>query len=168
MLWIIGGIVLAVIFFIIGLWLGWDGEPISFLVSAALVIGIVIGLLSPVKEYTDLSVIKEVELVSLNNNVASRGSGGVFYVSVSTNNVYSFRYEVENKYDLGGKAYETATLSNNVTEIESAECIKPVLKVYEKKPIKNKWISFSLFDSSIKEYVFYVPEGTIQKEIVLE
>lgn len=168
MLWIIGGIVLAVIILIIGVCLCWDAEPVSLIVSAVFLGGIVLGLFFPVKEYTEAVLISEVELVTLNNNISSQGSGGVFYVSVSSTNVYSFRYEVEDKYNLGGNSYETATLTKNITEVESKDCNKPVLKIYEKRPIKNKWISFSLFDFPIKEYVFYVPEGTIQKEISLK
>lgn len=168
MLWIIGGIALAVIVFIVGIHFDWDGEPISVLVSIFLVFGIVVGLVWPANEYTEPALKREVELVTLNNNISSQGSGGLFYVSVSANNVYSYRYEVEDKYNLGGTSYETATLTDNVTEVESKDCKKPVLKIYEKKPIKNMWISFSLLDSTIKEYVFYVPEGTIQKEIKLK
>jgi len=168
MLWIIGGIILAVFIFIVGVWLGWDGEPICALILIFLGIGILSGLWSPAKGYTESILIDEVELVTLSNNIASQASGGLFYVSVSPTNVYSFRYEVEDKYNLGGKHYETDTLTNNVTEVESKECKKPVLKIYEKKPIKNKWISFSISSAPIKEYVFYVPEGTKQKEINLK
>lgn len=168
MLWILGGVIIEIIILVIGGIYCDNDSLVGFLGALVLGIGIAIGLCYPAKEYTELTVVSEVELVSLNSNVASQWRGGLFYVSVSADNIYSFRYQVDNKYDLSGSAYETDTLSNNVTEIESKDCKKPVLKIYESKPIKNKWISFSLFDETIKEYVFYVPEGTIQKEIILK
>ncbi len=91
----------------------------------------------------------------------------MFYVSVSASNVYTYRYEVKDKYDLGGKSYETDTKSENVTEVESKECTKPVLKIYKRKP-KRSWITFAIGQPSKLEYVFYIPEGTIQKEVILK
>lgn len=107
-------------------------------------------------EYEEPVLVDEIQLVSLNNSVAS-----VSYVYVTPNNVYSYRYEVENTTDLLGKMYETDTISGNVKEIESSECEQAVLRVYVSKP-KGK------FGAVKYTYVFYVPEGTIVKDVILK
>ena len=170
MLWIIGGIIVAVVLF----WFACDfidSEVLAHIFIVLTVVsfffGIFWGLFGEPIAYRDPVLVDEIELVSLNNTVSSEGGGNMFYVSVSASNVYTYRYEVKDKYNLGGKSYETDTKSNNVTEVESKECTKPVLKVYERKP-KRSWITFAFGHSPKTEYVFYVPEGSIQKEIVLK
>ena len=129
------------------------------------IFSIFLGLFSPMQGYKEPVLQKEIEIVSLNNATASQGHGGIFYVSVSGENVYSYRYEVENKYEVTGKSYVVATVSENVTEIESKDCEKPVLKIYKREARKGIW-TFSLGES-ITEYVFYVPEGTIVRNVEL-
>lgn len=171
MLWMIGGIIVAVIIFCITCMFVNNEDLILSIVClmfASVIFGFVGGLFGDPIGYEEPVLVNEIELVSLNNTVSSEGGGNMFYVSVSASNVYTYRYEVKDKYNLGGKSYETDTKSDNVTEVESNECQKPVLKVYERKPIKKWWISFSIGAKPIEEYVFYVPEGTIQKEISLK
>ena len=170
MLWIIGGIVVAIGLF----WFACtfiDSEalayPLIILMIVTFFFGIFWGFFGDPIGYEEAVLVDEIELVSLNNTVSSEGGGNMFYVSVSASNVYTYRYEIKDKYNLGGKSYETDTKSGNVTEVESKECKTPVLKVYERKP-KRSWITFSFGHSPKLEYVFYVPEGTIQKEIILK
>ena len=170
MLCIIGGIIIAcAIFWLLGEFVIDETlmTPLIVLMVFVFGFGIIWGLFGEPIGYKEPVLVDEIELVSLNNTVSSEGGGNMFYVSVSANNVYTYRYEVKDKYNLGGKSYEMATLSDNVTEVESKECKKPVLKVYEKKP-KRSWITFAFGSSSKVEYVFYVPEGTIKKQVVLK
>lgn len=174
MLWIIGGIVGAIFFMIILCYIAsilsfeLDEFLITICTVGILVFGLYCGLCGEPQGYTEPILKYEVELVSLNNTIGSQGGGNLWYVTISSGNVYTYRYEINDKYNIGGKAYKTNTLFGNVTEIESKECTKPVLKVYEREPRKNKWISFSIDAKTKTEYVFYVPEGTIQKEIILK
>lgn len=129
------------------------------------VCGFCIGLFLPTG-YKEPVLVNEIELISLNNELTSTGKGNWAYVSVTADNTYSYRYEVNDKYNLDGKSYKIGTVSENVTEVETKECDKAVLQVYKVKP-KITLVSFGL-GASKTEYVFYVPEGTIQKEIVLK
>lgn len=100
----------------------------------------------------------------------SEGSGPL-YVSISANNVYSYRYEI--KSSLGtetSKEYEVKKLSEEdgkIIESEDENCKIPVLKVYSAKPKISKW-TFGILGERKYSYVFYVPEGTIQKDVKLK
>ena len=84
---------------------------------------LVIRLFYPAKGFTDWQLVKETELVTLSNSVASQGSGRMFYVSISADNVYSYRYEIESEFKTeGSKSYKVDTVSgDNIEEIEEAE-----------------------------------------------
>lgn len=169
MLCIIVGILLAVLLYNVAIekfgLASKTGETLFHFAIFFIIFGIAYGLFIPTG-YKEPVLTEKIELVSFNNELVSSGEGKLFYVSVSADNTYSYRYEVNDKYNLGGKSYEIGTVSKNVTEIESSECDKAVLKVYKVKP-KITFISFGL-GASKTEYVFYVPEGTIQKEIALK
>ena len=167
---LIGIVVAGVVFFI--LWKGFDYfesgtcAMICVLGTLTVVFSIAFGLFVPLEGYEDKAkLIKETELVSLSNTVASEGHGGLFYVSVSANNVYTYRYEVDDEYNISGTSYKVGLLDENVTEVESKDCKIPVLKVYERKAKKGLF-TLSLFQNRT-EYVFYVPEGSVVKEIFL-
>ena len=173
MLWLIGTIVGTILAFCLGVFIAsregfFDELFVAALTLVVFCFGMYGTLFGEAQGYTEPILKYEVELVSLNNTIGSHGGGNLWYVAISSRNVYTYRYEINDKYNIGGKAYKTNTLFGNVTEIESKECTKPVLKVYEREPIKNKWISFSIGAKPKTEYVFFVPEGTIQKEIILK
>ena len=63
------------------------------------------------------------------------------------------------------KYYKVGDIVNNVRAIESKDCEKPVLKVYKTKAKKGIW-TFAL-GSDKTEYVFYVPEGTIARSMLI-
>lgn len=164
MLCVILGILLVVLLYYLNMQEYFvESSELSIMLSVIVFfLGIFIGIFMPT-DYQETVLVNEIELVSLNNEITSTGDENLFYVSVSADNTYSYRYEVNDKYNLGGKSYKVGTVSENVTEIESSECDKAVLQVYKVKP-KVTFVSFGLGASKI-EYVFYVPEGTIQKEI---
>ena len=108
MLWIIGGIIVAIVLF----WFAGEfidseilAEILIILTVVSFFFGIFWGLFGEPIAYRDPVLVDEIELVSLNNTVSSEGEGNMFYVSVSASNIYTYRYEVKDKYDLGGKSY---------------------------------------------------------------
>lgn len=119
-------------------------------------------------DYNDWELVEETPLVSLSNTTASEGHGTLFYVSISAENVYTYRYEIDSEFSTGtSKEYKIATLDDNFNVIESEDpnCTKPVLLHYRRYPKKSIW-TFGLGSDDI--YDFYVPEGSITKEINLK
>ena len=142
------------------------------LVFLIVVIGVFLsgflGLFAPFNGYNDWELIKETELVSLSNASVSGGTGFI-YVSLSADNTYTYRFEVDSTFGTKSlKEYKTATIVNddNVIEIEDPACQKPMLMEYNRTAKKSIWSFAFLADQT--SYVFYVPEGTINKDIKLE
>ena len=127
-----------------------------------------LGLCYPFNGYNDWELIKETELVSLSNASVSGGTGFI-YVSLSADNAYTYRSEVDSTFGTeSSKEYKTTTIVNNgnVVEVEDPDCQKPMLMEYKRTAKKSIW-TFGLFCNETS-YVFYVPEGTINKDIKLE
>lgn len=81
--------------------------------------------------------------------------------------MYSYRYEIESSFGTDtSKNFVTDIVSGNVIESEDPNCIYPVLQIFKSKGKISIW-SFSLADTQ-ETYVFYVPEGTISKEVNLK
>lgn len=133
---------------------------------AGLAISFILGLSFPVSGYNDWELIEETELVSLSNSTVS-GSEGLIYVSRSVDNVYTYRYEIDSEFGTNtSKEYTTKTVSENVEEIEDPNCKVAVIRKYTRTAKKTIW-TFGLGCDETK-YVFYVPEGTILKNVTLE
>lgn len=129
------------------------------------VCGIGIGVFGAT-EYGEWNLIKETELVSLSNSTTSEGKSSIIYVSISGENTYTYRYEVDSELGTNtSKEYVVETLSSGVIESEDANCEVAVLKEYKRKSKATIW-TLGLFNTET-QYVFYVPEGTIQKEMQL-
>ena len=168
MLTIILAICLAVlVVFLVARFIGEGIELVLTLATAVILLSIVVGLFVPVTGYTDWKPTKRIELVSLNNSTIG-GSKGFIYVSVSSDNVYSYRYEVDSEFGtMNSKEYVLATVSgSNVVEVEDATIETPYLQIYERKGKKSAW-SFAFFQEEEK-YVFYVPVGSIEKNTNLK
>lgn len=170
MLTIILGIGLAVLIAIISFAIPWD--KIGFLVfGLALIVGflaIITGLGAfHISGFTEWQLIQETELISLSNDLASGGTGCV-YVSLSADNAYTYRYEINSEFGTEtSKEYKTATLVGaDVEEIEDTNCNTPIVMVYKREGKMSFW-TFGWLNTQIK-YVFYVPEGTISKEVKLD
>ena len=142
-----------------------DEIPV-FIGTAGIICSILAGLFFPT-QYGERELVKQTELVSLSNSTVSEGE---LFVSVSGENVYTYRYEIDT--DLGTETshnYVTASISHysgNIIESEDVNCKTPVLLEYKTKSKITIW-SFGLFADKT-DYVFYVPEGTIQKSVKLE
>lgn len=138
---------------------------VSILCFGLLLVVLFLGFNAPLSGYTEWKQQDEIELVSLSNSLASGGTGTI-YVSLSSENVYTYRYEIESEFGTEtSKEYETNTASDNVEEIEDPNCEIPVLRIYTRKGKMSIW-TFALGNKETK-YVFYVPEGTIAKEVKL-
>lgn len=145
-----------------------DSDGVLWLGLIGCIISIYLGLFYPFNGYTDWKVIKESELVSLSNSTISGGTGCI-YVSLSADNSYTYRFEVDSMFGTeSSKEYKTATIVNNdnVTEIEDPNCQTPMLIEYKRTAKMSIW-TFGLLHSETA-YVFNVPEGTISKEIKLK
>lgn len=132
--------------------------------GATAIISIYIALFAPVAGFNEPELVEEIELVSLNNSVMSEGRGGLFYVSVTAENVYSYRVEVPNTSEKEGKMYELKTVKGNVKELET-DTTKAVLRVYKAKP--KRWLWTFAIGASETSYVFEVPHGSITHQIIL-
>ena len=162
MLSIIIGIVIIAVLIFVGIEIKINDTIFSVIFVGVILSSLVIGLFYPAKGFTDWQLVKETELVTLSNSVASQGSGRMFYVSISADNVYSYRYEIESEFKT-----EVDTVSgDNVEEIEEANSSKAILQEYHRKGKMSIW-SFA-FLSDETRYVFRVPKGTISREVALK
>lgn len=73
-------------------------KSVTFICSAIIVLGIAFGVVIPVNGYTEWELTEETELVTLSNGLSSGGTGGIFYVSLSADNAYTYRYEIDSEF----------------------------------------------------------------------
>ena len=130
-------------------------------------IGCTIGVIVPISGFNEWKLTQETELVTLSNSLAS-GGVGIIYVSLSADNAYTYRYEIDSEFGTEtGKTYKTQTLvGKDVEEVEDPNCEKAVVRVYQREGKRTIW-TFALGTEETK-YIFYVPEGTISKEVKLK
>lgn len=165
MLWFALAVGLVVLFF----WLGFRNDWNPGIITVLLVFSLLGGIITPLcinLGYNEKQLETKVQLVSLGTDITSTGSGNRRYVTISGEKVYTYRYEVENTTELSGTMYKTDTISGNVEEIESAECNTPMLYIYVEKSKNSMW--FSVYTQDRYSYVFYVPEGTIVRDVTLD
>lgn len=165
---IIGVVIIVVLIFLGTEWIDINSIVFSVIFTGVVIVAGVIGLFYPVKGYTDWQLVKETELVTLSNSVSSQGIGRMFYVSISADNVYSYRYEIESEFKTeGSKSYKVDTVSgDNIEEIEEPNSSKAILQEYHRKGKMSIW-SFAFFSDETR-YVFRVPKGTISREVALK
>ena len=155
----------------IGIAILFDSDGAAHICATIVVVAILIscyaGLLVPLSGYTDWELAQETELVSLSNSTVS-GGVGLVYVSLSASNSYTYRYEIDSEFGTeASKVYKTVTLvGEDVEEVETSECETPVVRVYTRTGKMSIW-ALALGSEQTK-YVFYVPEGTILKEVKLD
>lgn len=150
------GILLVV--YVVKCWRNMAEWKITFCVIMAFVCGI-LSLLVPVE---GLNTMLESEKILLALKV-EENSENVYYVQDDDeNNTYLYAYDNSEKYGLNGGAYQEAKIyySSSVKIYESADCEVPILKVFVTKP-KSMWYTFAVASTS-REYVFYVPVGTVK------
>jgi len=82
-----------------------------------------------------------------------------YYIEMLGKDKVIFAYDNSDMYDLDGGAYEEGIRKGKIKVYESKVCVEPILKTYITKPVRDLF-TFAPF-STKREYVFYVPEGTV-------
>ena len=168
--WLLVGIVGAVIGFVIAmvLMIKWDVSEvcIPYCIGIPILVALLISLNGNDNNYNEKTVVLEEPLIALSDGVASSG-GGLFYVSVSANNMFTYYTEVESEYaSENSSTYVSKTVPGSmVVIVEEKNNIEPRLVVYEQTGKKSFW--YFNTPPTITEYVFYVPEGSIQRNMTL-
>lgn len=160
------GIIIAVLLFLFACRFD-DIYPLLYVIVLSFFGGIVAGLFVPTGGYKPIQEVQTIELHALSNQTTSTGSGSIFYVSISANNVYTYYTQIDSEFaDENSKAYISRTISgDNITIIEEENCQTPRLTIYTQDAYSTFW-SFGL-GCQLENYVFYVPKGTIAHEIAL-
>lgn len=121
----------------------------------------------PVKDW---AMTEEIRITSLKNEMIGTGRGFI-YVKISPDNIYQYRVEIKSGVESStSKSYELKYLSGNqhrIVEEEDPNCTQAYLRVYTKCKEDSKiffWGGYCVDEM----YVFYVPEGTIKKELNLD
>ena len=140
---------------------------IIFVGIICLIGGVITGIIEPVSGYGEPEIVSTVELVSLRDETVSEGTGRLFYVSVSSSNSYTYYIEVDSSYASSSqKAYESKTISSgDVTIVEDDNATDAKLVKYVRHGKKSFW-TFAV-GAKQYEYVFYVPTGTIVRDVSL-
>lgn len=145
----------------------FGGTLLIVLAIVCVISGFIAGIIEPVSGYGEPEIVSTVELVSLRDETVSEGTGRLFYVSVSGTNSYTYYVEVDSPYASSSqKAYESNTISDsNVTIVEDDSYTEAKLVTYVRHGKKSFWT----FAAGAKqyEYVFYVPTGTIARDVSL-
>lgn len=143
------------------------GRFLFGLAIVCVIAGFYAGIAEPVSGYGEPEAISTTELVSLRDDTVSEGTGRLFYVSISGTNSYTYYMEVDSSYASNSqKAYKSRTISgSNVTIIENDNYTDAKLVTYVRYGKKSFWT----FAAGAKqyEYVFYVPTGTIARDVTL-
>ena len=123
-------------------------------------------LFAPLSGYTNWEPTFRTDLVSLSNSTVG-GAEGFIYISVSSSNAYTYRCEIDSEFGTENSTeYKTATVDGSyVVEVEDDTIENPYLQVYMRKGKKSIW-TFALCANELK-YVFYVPSGSIAKDVRL-
>lgn len=140
MFFILLGIALAVLFFNLKAQRYEDRSFYDLLAKLFLVACIFIGIVAPLSGYEENERTAIVELVNLSDATTSRG-GGLFYVSITAGNSYTYYTEVESDFAEGtSKAYKSVTITDeDVTIIEDNSYIDAKLVEYVKKAKATFW-----------------------------
>lgn len=166
MLLILIGIIIGAFIFYLGMKM--EQEDVAFCGFALAILAIIISLTYPTA-YKEEELVEEIRLVSLQNSISESGNG-IFYVSISAENVYSYRYKVSSEFGTETSTeYKLKKLSKSdgdILESEDPNCKEPVLIVYKAKHKVSLW-TLGVLGPNKYTYVFYVPEGTIQKDAKL-
>lgn len=141
-----------------------DGSGLFLCGILIIFAGILIGIFMPT-DYKEWKLIKRTELVTLSNSTETQG-GGFLYVSVSGENVYTYRYEIDSEFGTDySTEYEVDAISGKIIESEDPNCKIPELLEYERRGKATIW-TFGVGGET--KYVFHVPDGTISHEVKLK
>lgn len=146
---------------------------ISFLIALALVFGSIFALISINKHIDTYEALEETEqIVSIKDNSQVSATSGLFYVSMSTDGVYTYYYKTND----GGYKQGKVNADNTII-YEEDNCKSPSIQRYCKYTQNNwseTWTKILLFSSKQDKYVsdsdryeVHVPKGTVVQEFNL-
>ena len=166
---ILGILVAGLIFFILLRVNASDDTAYCVIVISAVIVivSIIAGLSVPISGYTDWKPAERTDLVSLSDSTGVSGAKGIIFISISSSNMYTYRYEVDSEFGTyTSKEFVTETIDGEcVVEVEDESIDTAYLQIYTRKAQKSIW-TFGLFSKQYK-YVFYVPPGSISKDVNL-
>lgn len=114
-------------------------------------------ILLPIEGFQERENTEEIELLKLKRGLKEH----TYYIEIVGKNKVVFAYDNSDMYDLDGIAYEEGFRKGNIKIYETEPCEEPVLKTFVTEPTRCVF-TFAPF-STKREYVFYVPEGTVIK-----
>lgn len=127
----------------------------SWKISIAVLAVTLVLLFIPLEGYENKQV-NRIKLLQLEDPL---NPDAVYYLELGKNKaVYAF--DNSKAYDIPTVASERKTVRGKIRVYESAECKEPMLKLIEQKPIRKEGFAFAFFATK-KEYIFYVPKGTV-------
>ena len=170
MLTIILGILVAGLIFFILLRVNASDDTAYGVITLSVVIvivSIIAGLFVPISGYYDWKPAERKDLVSLSDSSCISGAKGIIFISISSSNIYTYRYEVDSEFGTDtSKEFVTETVDGEcVVEVEDESIDTAYLQVYTRKAQKSIW-TFGLFTEET-QYIFYVPPGSISKDVKL-
>lgn len=128
-----------------------------WIAGAVLSVIYILCILLPIEGYHSPYEAEQIELLKL-----KRGSKKqTYYIEQVDSNHVVFAYDNSEEYELDGVAYEEGFKKGNIKIYESEECYEPILKTFVIEP-STELFTFAPF-STKKQYVFYVPEGTVYR-----
>ena len=127
---------------------GWIG-----LIIVAILTGIL--LLLPLEGYDEPEEIEEIKLLKLKKY---SDCGKCCYVQKIKNEA-KFAFDNSETYDISFVAYEEKRVFGRIKVYESEKCQEPVLRIF--KSIPNR-VAFTFAPFPKREYVFLLPEGTLE------
>ena len=139
------GVVLLIVGALIG---GWTGVIIVVILTGILV-------LLPLEGYEEPEQIAEIKLLKLKKY---NECGKTRYVERIKNEA-RFAFDNHERYNVNFEAYEEKSILGRIKVYESEECKAPVLRIFKFTP--NRAV-FTFAPFSKKEYVFLLPQGTLQ------
>ena len=112
-----------------------------------------ISIWAPLHGFEEKVCVEEIELVALQDIEEE----GIYFVERDHRmGSCTYAYSTKDEYTLDGETYNEKTVTT-FKIYESADCTKPVLKVFESKA-KFGLFSFGFYTKT--EYVFFIPENT--------
>ena len=134
----------------------WEFILVSF--------SIVVLISLPLQGFNEKMLSYEVELIPLKQSSENK-CYITQYASETDTLYYKYAYDNSKEYEIDGILYQEENVRCISSKVyESKDCSKPILKVFVREP-KTGLFTLNLFSYKEYEYIFYVPEGTVIKNI---
>lgn len=138
---------------------GWVFLAMAFachwIAGAVLSVIYLLCIMLPIEGFEEREETEEVELLKLKRGDKRH----TYYLEMVGKNKVVFAYDNSEMYDLDDIAYEEGFRKGNIKIYETDNCKEPILKTFVTEP-QRVIFTFAPF-STKREYVFYVPEGTV-------